>query len=336
MLQLVLICVLSTVYGGAAYPTGGQNPHFYPYGPNEGDTLLHQADDSYSTRQDLGTVPLVFFENTYTGIYVNHNGVLTTNSGFSTFTSSPFPLNTNNPAIAPYWADVDTRGSLPGDGFISYRQSFEPTLLSRATTDALNIFSAETPTFDAAWIFVASWHEVTYYGNQGATVPTLIVTFQAVVMSDGTHSFALFNYGDDMHWTTGTASGGNRVTGLGGTPAQVGFDAGDGVNFYNLPGSQTNDIHNVLRSQSLIYRIDTNEVEAVCPAGFFSVTGRNPCTVCSINTYQSNQQSTRCIDCGVGERTLEAGSTSADACIPVESADLDPHFMISMLFIFLY
>ena len=48
-----------------------------------------------------------------------------------------------------------------------------------------------------------------------------MVSFQAIVTSDGTHSFAMFRYGDDMHWTTGTASGGDHVTGLDGTPAQV-------------------------------------------------------------------------------------------------------------------
>lgn len=45
-------------------------------------------------------------------------------------------------------------------------------------------------------------------------------TFQAVLVTDGRYSFAIFNYGP-MTWTTGTASGGNTATGLGGTPAQV-------------------------------------------------------------------------------------------------------------------
>ena len=44
-------------------------------------------------------------------------------------------------------------------------------------------------------------------------------TFQAVLISNGRHSFVIFNY-DKITWTTGTASSGNE-TGLGGTPAQV-------------------------------------------------------------------------------------------------------------------
>ena len=45
-------------------------------------------------------------------------------------------------------------------------------------------------------------------------------TFQEVLITNGQHSFTIFNYGD-MEWTTGTASGGDAESGLGGTPAQV-------------------------------------------------------------------------------------------------------------------
>ena len=47
----------------------------------------------------------------------------------------------------------------------------------------------------------------------------------------------------EIQWTTGVASGG--VNGLGGTPAQVGFNAGDGVNFAIVPASRTPDIINI-------------------------------------------------------------------------------------------
>lgn len=45
-------------------------------------------------------------------------------------------------------------------------------------------------------------------------------TFQEILITNGQHSFTIFNY-KNITWTTGTASGGNRNTGLGGTPAQV-------------------------------------------------------------------------------------------------------------------
>ena len=41
-----------------------------------------------------------------------------------------------------------------------------------------------------------------------------------MLITDGRHSFVLFNY-NVITWTTGTASGGNADDGLGGNPAQV-------------------------------------------------------------------------------------------------------------------
>lgn len=45
-------------------------------------------------------------------------------------------------------------------------------------------------------------------------------TFQAVLVADDIHSFVIFNY-NKIQWTTGSNSGGNTLTGLGGQPAQV-------------------------------------------------------------------------------------------------------------------
>lgn len=50
--------------------------------------------------------------------------------------------------------------------------------------------------------------------------PFQINTFQVVLITDEKHSFAMFNYGR-LRWTTGTMSGGNPATGLGGIAAQV-------------------------------------------------------------------------------------------------------------------
>ena len=60
--------------------------------------------------------------------------------------------------------------------------------------------------------------------------------------TDGMNSFVIFLYGE-IQWTTGDSSGGSG--GLGGTQAQVGFNAGDGVRFASVPGSQTADIINI-------------------------------------------------------------------------------------------
>ncbi len=57
--------------------------------------------------------------------------------------------------------------------------------------------------------------------------------FQCVLTTDGERSFVIFNYGR-IQWTTGTAS--RNVA------AQVGFDSGNRVDFYNVNGSRTDAI----------------------------------------------------------------------------------------------
>ena len=69
-------------------------------------------------------------------------------------------------------------------------------------------------------------------------------TFQCVLATDGTTSYASYFYADDMiQWTTGDNDGG--VNGLGGTPAQVGINRGDGVDFNVISESRSDDIINI-------------------------------------------------------------------------------------------
>jgi hypothetical protein len=95
--------------------------------------------------------------------------------------------------------------------------------------------------------------------------PSQTNTFQCVLMSDGTYSFVSFLYADGLiQWTTGDASGGTN--GLGGTPAQGGFNAGDGARFFSIPGSQTSAILNVYNTSNVgipgvwTFRVDQNDI----------------------------------------------------------------------------
>lgn len=98
--------------------------------------------------------------------------------------------------------------------------------------------------------------------------------------TNGTQSYVLFLYADgEMQWTTGDASGG--TAGLGGTPAQVGFNAGNGVNYYSLPGSQTPNVINVVNSTNAavpglwVFKVDSHS----------TVIPTNPSMYYLINTY---------------------------------------------------
>jgi len=69
-------------------------------------------------------------------------------------------------------------------------------------------------------------------------------TFQCILATDGYASFVLFLYAHgEIQWTTGDFSGG--FNGLGGNEAVAGINAGDGINYFNIPGSFTPDIINI-------------------------------------------------------------------------------------------
>ena len=170
---------------------------------------LGNSYDACSRNDDGSTVELPlqfdfeFFGETHTGVHINNNGNLSFGSGFSSFSSSGFPVD-GFPMIAPFWGDVDTRSSDDGAGVVYYRS--EPNR------------------------FVVTWDHVGYYS--GGTEKQN--TFQ-VILTDG--SDPLIGLGNnvcfswaDMQWTTGNASYGEG--GFGGIPATVGANKGDGEEYF--------------------------------------------------------------------------------------------------------
>ena len=78
-----------------------------------GTECLTPNDDGSSNMIDLTTAfpgGLEFFGRRHALGYVNTNGNITFEAPLSEFTPDPFPV-ANQPMIAPYWADVDIRGS---------------------------------------------------------------------------------------------------------------------------------------------------------------------------------------------------------------------------------
>eukprot|EP00079_Xenopus_tropicalis_P031779 XP_017945550.1 PREDICTED: sushi, nidogen and EGF-like domain-containing protein 1 [Xenopus tropicalis] len=80
-------------------------------------------------------------------------------------------------------------------GDIYYRQSTDPSLLANATQDINTYFPGLG--FSAQWVFIATWDKVPQNGGNASQVNT----FQVVLITDGTISFALFNYAD-IQWTS--------------------------------------------------------------------------------------------------------------------------------------
>jgi MYXO-CTERM domain-containing protein len=166
---------------------------------------------------------LTFFGRTFNNFYLNNNGNITFSGALGTFTPAPFPI-ANQPMIAPWWADVDTSaGGQPTTNAVCFH--IEPNRI------------------------VVTWHNVGYFPARN----NRLNDFQMVLSTSGTCTrvgdFDVeFRY-NRCEWTTGGASGG--VDGLGGTPAQVGFDAGNRMNFVALPMSRTMAILDVCRTSNV-------------------------------------------------------------------------------------
>jgi gliding motility-associated-like protein len=169
---------------------------------------FYTNDDGSTTEMSL-PFGFCFYGQTYNSLFVNNNGNISVNAAYSNFSGSDFP-NTEFVMIAPFWADVDTRGT----GLVYIRRM---------------------PTYT-----IIKWHEVGYFNSQTDKVNSFML-----VLTNGTSPIVPngnnvgFFYGD-MQWTTGSQSGG--VNGFGGRPATVGANQGNGVDYiqfgrFDQPGT---------------------------------------------------------------------------------------------------
>lgn len=159
------------------------------------------ASDDGSSAEIILPFPFCFFGENRTSVYINTNGNISFNAPFSTSTALPLPQNTFQ-FIAPFWADVDTRGT----GAVWYR----------LTSTALYVV----------------WEEVGYFDQNTDRTNT----FQ-VVLTNGFDPALPSGYNvglfyRDMEWTAGDGSGGTG--GLGGAPATAGINRGNGTDFIQI------------------------------------------------------------------------------------------------------
>jgi hypothetical protein len=159
---------------------------------------------------------LDFFGHTYNSLYINSNGNITFGGPNSSYTPSQITAGVNNPIIAPFWADVDTRGgaaaATPGGNSTGSNQVYY-------SLDADN------------HVVTVTWDDVGFYGAH----TNALDAFQLQLIGIGDGNFDIVFRYEDINWTSGDASGGSG--GLGGTAARAGYSAGDGVHYFELGGS---------------------------------------------------------------------------------------------------
>ena len=173
--------------------------------PDNDYTLAMGPNDDFSS--DLITLPFQFnlYGQFYSDCYINNNGNVSFNAPYGTYSANPFPT-AGFTMVAPFWADVDTRGE-DGNGLNG------GTVKYKITPTAMFV----------------NWTEVGYFASQTDKHNT----FQLII-TDGTDPVigvgnnVAFCY-KDMEWTTGSASQG--VGGFGGIPSTVGANEGNGTDF---------------------------------------------------------------------------------------------------------
>ncbi len=200
--------------------------------------VLPIGDDNSSAAIPLATAwpaGFCYVGRPVMNMFVNNNGNVTFNAAVSTFTPVPFPIS-NNPMIAPWWSDVDTRNG-PAAPALDDRVYWD-LRLGRMTM---------------------TWYRVGYFNSN----PSRRNNFQIVVVSrgndamgrpDGRNYDIEFRYGNamgqELSWYVGQASNGNmnglcdlNMMGVPSNPAcipaQAGFDGGDLASVVYLPHSRT-------------------------------------------------------------------------------------------------
>ncbi len=177
-----------------------------------GENFLDRNDDGSTSFIDVTSIfesGLNFFGTTYNGFYINNNGNITFNSALSTFTPFAITGNTNQPIIAPFFADVDTRAG-----------EITPSSGGNSTGSNLVYYDFDTST-DAMTI---TWDDVGEFSN--GTTPN---AFQLQLQDLGTGDFTIKFVYEEIEWLFGSASNGEV--------ARAGFSAADGSNFFELPQS---------------------------------------------------------------------------------------------------
>jgi Nidogen-like len=167
-----------------------------------------------------------FFGSKFEGAYINTNGNITFAEPLPQFTPTSL-TEFGSPIIAPFFADVDTRGEKSA------------------------IVNFGKGTLEGKKVFVVNWPEVGCFGE----ISSVLDNFQLVLIdrpelgtgADGDDFEMEFNY-DKIQWDTGGASGGDAECVKSpeepeGTSAIVGYTNGTATegDHFELPGSEVPD-----------------------------------------------------------------------------------------------
>ncbi|CAL8070989.1 unnamed protein product [Orchesella dallaii] len=270
-------------------------------GYNIGDYQMRIRDNSPQITKHLGfRLPFFGFEYNYT--WVSIHGFLAFSNGPKlsptyplTFPIVDYPKQPDPSFIGPFYSKCKI-GELRGDELDPRRSGVyfrnERNLMQR--TDQLGVELRERLKWDiregivgTEWFvprhaLIVTWKNVTFAGNTIEARKTTN-TFQTVIATDEMRTYIIFNY-KHIGWTSHTGAGGSSINGTGGTPAFIGFNAGNGTkSFEYKPYSQTPKIWNILSSGYVngfpgrhIFRVDEKIMPGQCIPEIFDMASHKP------------------------------------------------------------
>ncbi len=180
-----------------------------------GEISVARGDDNSSSKIDVsgvfGASGLNFFGTNYTGLYVNTNGSLTFIVASDSFTPTAITGVTNNPLIAPFWYDADTRPT---------------TVLSPTpggTSTGANLVWYDLDTTNKT--FTATWDDTGYFGVKTDKLNAFQVS---LVQTSASGDFDIIMRYEQLNQAVNTYGGG---------VARAGFSAGNGINYFEFSES---------------------------------------------------------------------------------------------------
>ncbi|XP_071806166.1 sushi domain-containing protein 2-like [Asterias amurensis] len=220
---LILLAVVSSTLAACEEDDRLPKDQLFPSGLSTGDRHLPRVNNAY-VELNLKS-PLTYYGKKYSSIFINDNGVLSFVNAAGSFKWQELPLppmaDKKNILIAPFMANID----LAVTGNIYYRETTDSAELERAVGKVRQYFVRNSE-FQPSSLLIVTWDKVGFFGS---AAPSVVNTFQCVVVSDTVSTFVFFLY-QNITWITDVGSGGNQNTGIGAQKPQVGFDAGDSRN----------------------------------------------------------------------------------------------------------
>ena len=258
-----LLVILNIIIGQHGCQAAVALEDFFPFGPLVNDTLFPPNDDS-----SYGPIVLPhifpYFDNNLRQVYQANNGLFSFFGPIGQFDPTEFPIGNDQRLITPFWSDIDTRGNTGNSSDNSvYHQVYSRTsansstatraVFNKATSFVRTYFPREV-NFEPIMVITGTWYRVGYYSSQ----TDRLNTFQMILVTDVSRSFAFFLY-NDLQWASQSS---------GGPYAQAGFNAGDGITFKMLKYSRTANITLLVNESNVnvpgvfAFRTDTTDIEA--------------------------------------------------------------------------